>query len=59
MWHWTTLTGRHPEAAAFTARVTEPEPTVTDPAPVAEEAESEEMEADRGGVRIGGYELAG
>lgn len=59
MWHWTTLTGTHPEAVAFTARVGEPEPAVTDPAPVAEEAESEEMEADRGVTRLGGYDLAG
>ncbi|MEU4313383.1 hypothetical protein [Nocardia sp. NPDC024068] len=59
MWHWTTLTGQYPEAVAFTAQVGEPEPTVTDPVPVADEAESEGIEENRGGARLGGYDLAG
>ncbi|WP_328391174.1 hypothetical protein [Nocardia sp. NBC_00416] len=64
MWHWTTRTGQFPEAVAFTRRVTDPEPTVTESA-----LETEETEADEAGspdrdatscaVRPIGYDLAG
>lgn len=62
MWHWTTRTGEFPEAVAFTRRVTEPEPTVTDRVPETEseagEPEAEDMYIRRG-VSARCFDLAG
>ncbi|WP_280406996.1 hypothetical protein [Nocardia carnea] len=60
MWHWTTRTGQYPEAVAFTRRVAEPEPTVTERVPETE-TETGETEAEdiRGGVCAGHFDLAG
>ncbi|WP_327148263.1 hypothetical protein [Nocardia sp. NBC_01329] len=60
MWHWTTRTGRFPEAVAFT-RVPEPEPTITDAEAEAgtEETETVEHDAICEVSRPIGYDLAG
>ncbi|MEV0363420.1 hypothetical protein ACIBEK_21390 [Nocardia fusca] len=62
MWHWTTRTGRFPEAVAFT-RVTEPEPTITEATVECEgetdETETAENEAMPAISRPIGYDLAG
>ncbi|NKY37012.1 hypothetical protein HGA13_28665 [Nocardia speluncae] len=60
MWHWTTRTGQYPEAVAFTRRVTEPEPTITEQSPETEpEPEEAEPEAIRRPAPAGGFDLAG
>lgn len=59
MWHWTTRTGEHPEAVAFTRPVTEPESTITETGAGAEEAEIAESEDCGRGVDLMRYELAG
>ncbi|MEU1985348.1 hypothetical protein [Nocardia sp. NPDC019395] len=60
MWHWTTRTGQFPEAVAFT-RVTEPEPTITEPVSENEETETGEPEYDaiRYSTSAMGFDLAG
>lgn len=59
MWHWTTRTGEHPEAVAFTRPVTEPEPTITETGTGAERTEITDSEDSGRGVDLMGYELAG
>lgn len=59
MWHWTTRTGEHPEAVAFTRPVTEPEPTITEAGTGTEQTETTDFEASGRGVCPMSYDLAG